>query len=131
MSEGEVKIGNLKQDNMVYADKQRTGVSRIVRDTEQGEVISYNLTQVSRPILNDRSEGEVDNPAVISIGKKQVNENQKSSSEKLNRSSKAAKTTDKTVVDLKISPRRSSKNNIRIQSMRKKFDNFIYIFQIF
>lgn len=63
-SDGEIKIDQLNEDNMLsYGGKPRTGVNRITQAAEEGQVDF--VSQVVKEIRagNDKSEGEISNPA--------------------------------------------------------------------
>ena len=117
ISEGEVRLEQFNQ--MLMAKKsQKNGR---IGEVEQGEIMNFgNGSQPVKYVSNDRSEGEVDN--LLLEKKKDLLNGSQNKSNKSNKSQ--PKVSDKTVVDLKISPSKSSKNNIRIQSL-PSMRNFI------
>ena len=118
-SEGEVKLGKMNQDNMhLFGGKPSTGVNRIIRASESGEITNSSL---GKHFASVKSEGEVDNVLDKKSELTNVSSKIKSSSSRKNKSKISLSTSksEKTRINLKVSPQGPIKNNIKIKSIRK------------
>lgn len=118
-SDGEIKMEGLNQENMIlYGGKQRPGVNRITRGLESGEVMVKEPMSILKQ-SNEKSEGEIENPAISAMDKqKEILNTMNNSKPSLSSYKKQKpKKNDKKIVSLNISPQKASKNNIKIQSL--------------
>lgn len=106
-SDGELKIENINSSDMyLYGKKQKNVVDFISRMPENGEILN-----------NEKSDGEIENPGEISKNNdEKLKEKKKFNSNNTSKSKKSPKS-DKTYIDLNISPAKHSVNNIKIESL--------------
>jgi len=109
-SDGELKIENINSSDMyLYGKKQKNVVDFISRMPENGEILN-----------DEKSDGEIENPGEISKNinnDEKLKEKKKFNSNNTSKSKKSSKS-DKTYIDLNISPAKThSVNNIKIESL--------------
>ena len=113
-SEGELQLGQLSQAAMLdYGGKPRSGMNRITRAAEHGEVTTTRVnsasTLVNHQMLGEKSEGELENPSLLANIKQQE---------------MLAKHQEK-IESIENKKQSSLKSKIKIQSIRKlKFLSF-------
>ncbi len=65
-SDGELKVDKLSEEQMLtYGGRPRPGVTQITKAAEKGEVTTNTVSSLQiKQLIDDKSEGEIDNPGL-------------------------------------------------------------------